>query len=174
MISQNSSNTKIGRPVAKWLRPAQRALHTLRFCSLRLKARGALSAKSSPITAKGVRILPSARVSLGARVALGRNMYVETDLVVGDDVLFSGNVAVVGNIHPLDTVGTVFASVHGLPQTVTLDGDNLVGYGAILIGPCHLKRGAVIGAGAVATGTFDEDTIYVGVPARPLRVRQRV
>lgn len=173
MVSQNSSDSRIGRPVARWARPAQRALHLLRFSSLWLRSRGALSAQGWPITAKGVRILPSARVSLGTRVGLGRNMYVETDLVVGDDVLFSGNVAVVGNIHPLDFPGTVFASVHGLSQTVTLDGDNLVGYGAILIGPCHLKRGAVIGAGAVATGTFDEDTISVGVPARPQRLRQR-
>ena len=162
-----------GRPVAGWLRPVQRALHVFRFCSLRLRSRGSLSAAAWPVTAKGVRILSSASVSLGSRVALGRNMYVETDLVVGDDVLFSGSVAIVGNIHPLDTPGTVFESIRGLSQTVTIDGDNLIGYGAILIGPCHLKRGAVIGAGAVATGIFDEDTIYVGVPARPLRTRSR-
>ena len=173
MRSPNSSNLMRGRPIASWIRPVQRALHICRFYCLRFRSRGALSAASCPVTAKGVKILPSSRVSLGSRVALGRNMYVETDLVVGDDVLFSGNVAIVGNIHPLDAPGTVFASSQGLSQTVIIDGDNLIGYGAILIGPCHLKRGAVIGAGAVATGTFDEDTIYVGVPAKPLRTRRR-
>jgi acetyltransferase-like isoleucine patch superfamily enzyme len=114
-----------------------------------------------------------AQVTLGRRVALGRDFYVETDLVVGDDVLFAGRVSVVGNVHPLDGPGPVTGPYVGPPGVVRLDGDNLVGQNAVLIGPCHLERGAVVGAGAIATGSLLADTIYVGVPARPLRRRDR-
>lgn len=169
-----SSAASPHRPMPRWAQPLRGMLHRTRFAVLRVRSLGRLHASATPITASGVKILSSANVRLGRRVALGRRMYVETDLEVGDDVLFSGNVAVVGNVHPLDTTETVFASDHsGSAQVVRLDGDNLVGYGAVLIGPCHLKRGAVVGAGAVATGVLEEDTIYVGVPARPLRTRRR-
>jgi acetyltransferase-like isoleucine patch superfamily enzyme len=127
-----------------------------------------------PITAKGVTILRHARVRLGSNVALGRHLYVETDLTVGDDVLFSGYVAVVGDVHPIDGPSTVFASASLPQQPVVLEGDNLVGYGAILIAPCHLERGAVVGAGAVVTGRLTADSVNVGVPARPIRHRRRV
>ena len=161
------------RPVSPLGRPLQRLVHRLRFAWLRVRCRGAVTARSVPITAAGVKVLPSARVVLGDRVALGRQMYVETDLTVGDDVLFSGQVAVVGDVHPIDSPGTVFGSVRIEDQSVVLEGDNLVGYGVIIIGPCRFERGAVAGAGAVVTGVLEADTIYVGVPGRPLRVRRR-
>lgn len=140
---------------------------------MRLRAFGHVHADAPPIVAEGVRILPSARVRLGRNVALGRHLYVETELTVGDDVLFSGNVAVVGDVHPIDTPGTVFASDPRRAGSVVLEGDNLVGYGSILIAPCHLERGAVVGAGAVVTGRLTADTVYVGVPGRTLRTRHR-
>lgn len=161
------------RPLSGVWRRIAHAVYFLRFVQLRVRCRGGLRAVSTPITAGGIRVLPSTKITLGRNVALGRNMYVETNMTVGDDVLFSGSVAVVGDVHPLDGPGTVFGSVRNEDQSVVLEGDNLVGYGVIIIGPCRFKRGAVAGAGAVVTGVLEADTIYVGVPGRALRIRRR-
>ena len=161
------------RPVHHRLRSVQSIVHRARFLMLYARSGFSITSNGTPITAAGIKIVPSARVALGRNVALGRRMYVEVDLDVGDDVLFSAYVAVVGNVHPIDGPGTVFASVERADQRVIVEGDNLIGYGATLIAPCHLRRGAVVGAGAVATGELLEDTIYVGVPARAQRRRRR-
>mgnify|MGYP000420333201 CR=1 FL=1 len=134
---------------------------------------GAFGANMVRARAAGARVLSGTRVTLGHRVALGRQMWIETDLTVGDDVLFSGRVGVLSNVHDIDSPLTVYTAPSKPFAPVVLEGDNLVGYGALLIGPCHLERGAVLGAGAVATGRLLADTVYVGIPARPLRTRRR-
>lgn len=161
------------RPVGRVGRRALPLVHALRFAWLRLRCRGRLRASSTPITAAGVKILPPARVQLGDRVALGRRMYIESDTIVGDDVLFSGYVAIVSNDHPIDGPGTVYSAARRVGDPVVFEGDNLVGYGVIVIAPCRFERGAVAGAGAVVTGTLAADTVHVGVPGRPQRTRQR-
>jgi putative colanic acid biosynthesis acetyltransferase WcaF len=161
------------RPTRRLLQPVVRSVHLARFTWLRLRTFGRVRAASTPITAAGARVLSGTRVTLGHRVALGRHMWVETDLTVGDDVLFSGRVGVLSNVHDIDSPLTVFTAPSKPFAPVVLEGDNLVGYGALLIGPCHLERGAVLGAGAVATGRLLADTVYVGIPARPLRTRHR-
>lgn len=161
------------RPVGRLGQRLRPLVHAARFAWLRTRSRNCVRALSTPITATGVKILPSAQVVLGHRVALGRRMYIEVDTTVGNDVLFSGYVAIVSDSHPIDQPGTVFASIRHDNDVVVFEGDNLVGYGAIVIAPCRVERGAVVGAGAVVTGTLSADTVYVGVPGRPLRTRRR-
>lgn len=165
--------TSLRRPMNGWVRPVVVLVHRLRFLRLRIRSLGRVTAAAPPTVARGVRVLSPARVSLGRRTSLGRGVYIETDLVAGDDVLLGGGVALVGNVHPIDGPGPVTGPYVGPPGTVRMDGDNFIGEGAIVIAPCHLQHGAIVGAGAVATGTLLADTIYVGVPARPLRRRDR-
>ena len=148
-------------------------MHRIRYLRLAISTRFKITSDGHPILGAHIKVLSGASINLGKNVALGRGLYIEPDLDVGDDTLISGSVALVGNVHPLDEPTTVFTTIDRSDQKIVMDGDNLVGYGAILIAPCHLKRGAVVGAGAVATGTLDEDVIVVGVPARPLRKRRR-
>lgn len=49
-------------------------------------------------------------------------------------------------------------------------GDNIeLGANAVILGPVHIKSNCKIGAGAVVIHDAEEDSILVGVPARPVR-----
>lgn len=120
------------------------------------------------VIARGTRLRAGDRVSIGPRLTLGAH------LVVGDDVMISGNVGLIGDDHPFDDSD---ASITALPArplaTVTIEGDSLIGFGAILVGPLTVGRGAIVGAGALVTSDVAPDTVVVGVPARVVRHRRR-
>jgi acetyltransferase-like isoleucine patch superfamily enzyme len=98
----------------------------------------------------------------------------ETNLTVGNDVLISSRVAIVGDDHLFDDPGaTVFSQGRGPAQHVTLGGDNLIGFGATIVGTVTIGRGCIVGAGALVASDLPPDTVCVGIPARPIRARWR-
>lgn len=56
---------------------------------------------------------------------------------------------------------------------VTIGAHGFVGANAVVLPGVTLGEGAVAGAGSVVTGDLEAWTVYVGVPARPHRIRQR-
>lgn len=112
------------------------------------------------------------RVVIGDNVAIGREFYSDVDFVCGDDVLISSRVAIVGNDHRFDDpTTTVFANGRNAPATVTIGGDNLIGFGVVIVGPVTIGKGCIVGAGSVVVRDLPPDTVCVGVPARPIRDR---
>lgn len=107
------------------------------------------------------------------RVRIGSDFSCFVNLHVGPGTLISSSVAIVGNDHPFDTKEDVFHASRNNECLVVLEGDNLIGFGSIIIGPCKIGRGAIVGAGSVVSTDLLQDTVYVGVPARALRLRRR-
>jgi acetyltransferase-like isoleucine patch superfamily enzyme len=108
----------------------------------------------------------------GDNVAVGRDFYLETNLEVGSDVLISSKVSFVGNDHRFDDpTKTVFWTGRLPPTTIHLEGDNLIGFGVIVVGDVRIGRGCVVGTGAVVTKDLPPNSICVGVPAKPIRSR---
>jgi len=95
-----------------------------------------------------------------------------TNAVIGDDVMISSRVAFVGNDHSFDDP-TMNIQSQGLlpPTTVRLMGNNLLGYGVLVLGNVTIGRGAIVGAGSLVTTDLPADMICVGRPARPLKSR---
>ena len=78
----------------------------------------------------------------------GRGVHIETALDIGDDVLISSYVGFVGNDHPFDDpTKTVFSQGRATQASIRLDGDNLIGFGTVIVGNVTIGRGAIIGAG---------------------------
>jgi acetyltransferase-like isoleucine patch superfamily enzyme len=95
-----------------------------------------------------------------------------TNAVLGDDIMISGSVALVGNDHAFDDPArTVQTQGRLLYSTVRLEGDNLIGYGTIIVGNVTVGRGAIVGAGSLVTTDLPAATVCIGRPARPIRSR---
>src|SRR5262245_56636634 len=60
-----------------------------------------------------------------------------------------------------------------LAAKVTIGAHAFVGANAVVMPGVTMADGAVAGAGAVVTGDLEAWTVYVGVPARPHRLRPR-
>jgi len=68
--------------------------------------------------------------------------------------------------------GTIFANYDGKEKHVTVVGDGaFIGSGTIVVAPNTIGAGATTGAGAVITrgSEVEPNSVWVGVPARPLR-----
>jgi acetyltransferase-like isoleucine patch superfamily enzyme len=176
----NSPTATLGKPdapVTGLSRPLRRIIRELRLLRLKVTVRIVYGGqvKVGKDVAIGSRSLVMSRREfvLGDRVRIGPGFTCHVDMLIGSDTLISGSVAIVGKDHPIDTEADVFAAPRNLACRVILDGDNLIGFGAIIVGPCRIGRGAIVGAGSVVCGDLEPETVYAGVPARPLRLRQR-
>jgi len=147
-------------------------VRALRFRLLRARTRACVSVGENVWFGAGAVLAAPDFISVGDNVAFGRGFHVETNLTVGDDVLISSGVAIVGNDHRFDdpTV-TVFWQGRATPDTVVLEGDNLVGFGTVIVGSLTVGRGAIIGARSVVTRDLPAGFICAGCPARPMRPR---
>lgn len=167
-------NTSPLRPIPRSLRPLRRFMHVARRLSLRMSLQNRLQLGSNVTFGKGAHLAPPVLARFGNNVAVGADFHVEANLDVGDDVLISSRVAIVARDHAFGEPGVSVYFGGRLPAgQVVLEGDNLVGFGSIIIAPARIGRGCIVGAGAVVTGDLPSNTVCTGVPARPVRPRYR-
>jgi acetyltransferase-like isoleucine patch superfamily enzyme len=135
---------------------------------------GRLHAPSSFVIGPRVRVARSATLQAGERVSIGADCTVMAHVELGQDVMVSSSVAFIGDDHPFQGLPGPITEHAARPLAkVVVEGDTLIGFGAILIGPLTVGRGAVVAAGAVVTADLAPDTVYGGVPARPIGRRSR-
>jgi acetyltransferase-like isoleucine patch superfamily enzyme len=147
-------------------------IRRFRLAKLKLLTRGKFSSGAHVSIARGFDIRPSDRFSCGSYISIGKNFTCESNALIGDHILISSNVSFVSNDHAFDDPNSnIFDQGRLSPEEIILEGDNLIGYGATLIAPCIVERGAIIGAGAVAKGRLLSNTVYGGVPARVIKSR---
>jgi chloramphenicol O-acetyltransferase type B len=117
-------------------------------------------------------IISPEKAVIGSNVGIANNLHVETNINIGNDVLISSRVSFIGNDHRFDDSNkTVFWGGRNAPATIILEGDNLIGYGATIIGNIKIGKGCIVGASAVVTKDLPPNTICAGVPARVIRNR---
>lgn len=90
------------------------------------------------------------QVSVGQRVTIAMRVMIITHMSSGDSRVWSG-------------------TSRERKRPVIIEDDVYVGAGAILLPGVQLKRGSLIGAGAVVTRDVPEGAIVVGVPAARIR-----
>ena len=113
----------------------------------------------------------SGRAQLGAGVVVQHGVYVSADVRLEDGV----RINVGSQIHH-DCVLGGFATIApgaALMGSVTVGADAYVGAGSIVLQGRVIGDGATVGAGAVVTGPVAPGETVAGVPARPIKARER-
>jgi len=147
-------------------------IRKLRYLVQKLRLGDKLTAGNNVNFGRRCDFRPPHFMRLGDNVCFGREVIVETNLNIGSDVVISSRVAFVGHDHDFDEPNRSVILSRRLPSnTITLEGDNIIGFGATVLGNVTIGRGCIVGAGSLVTTSLPEHTECTGVPARPVRRR---
>jgi UDP-2-acetamido-3-amino-2,3-dideoxy-glucuronate N-acetyltransferase len=118
---------------------------------------------------------------------IGRNckihpfVYIEQDVIIGDDCKVQafagiGRGTKIGNRVHIGPSVILSNSKHPFVDNLdidpsTVEDDVAIGAGAIILPGITVRKGAIVGAGAVVTREVPPNTVVVGNPARVLRKR---
>jgi acetyltransferase-like isoleucine patch superfamily enzyme len=127
----------------------------------RCRARGTDVRLRMPVT-----IYHPEQLSLGSRIDIGEYTHIRASggVTIGDRVLVAAGAIITSREHP--TALPRFGIVADAP--VVIEDDVWIGAGAIVLPGVSIGRGAIVGAGAVVTGSVAAFTIVGGAPARPI------
>jgi UDP-2-acetamido-3-amino-2,3-dideoxy-glucuronate N-acetyltransferase len=120
---------------------------------------------------------------------IGRNckihpfVYIEQDVVIGDDCKIQAFAGIgrgtrIGNRVHIGPQAIIANVKHPYVDRVeiepsTIEDDVAIGASAVILPGITVKRGAIVGAGAVVTRDVPPHTTVVGNPAKALRKRRR-
>lgn len=119
-------------------------------------------------------------VFLGNRISFGDNccfLTTRARIIVGDDVMFASRVTVLTGGHRTDYLGKPINQVsedekkQSDDADVVFEGDNWIGYGAIILKGVIIGKGSIIGAGSVVTKSVPPYSIVAGNPAKVIKMR---
>ncbi|MEO6120297.1 MAG: acyltransferase [Terriglobales bacterium] len=160
------------RPIASWQKPVRQLVRGLRTLRYRLQLGSKLRCGKNVVLAKGLELYPPEYIHFGNNIYIGPDFAVQTNLVIGDNTLVSGRVSCLGNDHNFDDPQATIIEAGRLPAcTIIMEGDNLIGYGSIVVGSVTIGKGCIVGAGSVVTRDLPPYTVCAGVPAKPIRKR---
>ena len=147
-----------------------RALRRTRF---RVGALGRATWGESFIIGPRSQSARASRFIAGSRVNIGADFVNHGNLVIGDDVMISSHVSVIGNDHPFDSSSKTIQDFEPTaPAKVEIEGDNLIGFGTVIVGPVRIGRGTIVGAGSLVTRDLPADSVAYGRPAVVQRRRR--
>jgi len=163
------------RPVSPPLIIIRDLVRSMRRLWLRLKLRKKLSHGANFHFGKHCLFLPPGHLKCGNDISIGQNFHLETNLEIGDGVLISSNVSIIGNDHRFDDIHNNIYWGGRLPaSTVIIEGDNLIGFGTIILGNVRIGHGCIVGAGSIVTRDLPSGWVCVGSPAKPVRKRRQL
>jgi chloramphenicol O-acetyltransferase type B len=151
------------------------AVRRLRRAQFRLGSLGKTSWGSDFIIGPRARSARASTFSAGSRVNIGADFVNHARLIIGDDVMISSHVAVIGDDHPFDSSRKTIQDFDARPPAdVTLEGDNLIGFGTVIVGPLTIGEGTIVGAGSLVTRDLPPNSVAYGRPAVVHRRRRDI
>lgn len=117
----------------------------------------------------------SGRVEIGNNVSLNDFAVLlgHGGIRIGNGVRIAAQTAIVSFEHGFDDPTAPIKEQPLRKAQVVIEDDVWIGAGAKILAGAHISRGCVIGANSVIKGTTVPGGIYVGAPARLVRLRGR-
>lgn len=109
------------------------------------------------------------KCNYGFNIHVGSNCYFNYNLTIldsfevyiGNNVFIAPNVVIAPVTHPKEKEKR--RDLIGGP--IIIEDDVWIGANAVILPNCRIKKGTVVGAGAIIKGDTEEDSVYVGAPA---------
>lgn len=111
-------------------------------------------------------------ISIGAGCGIsGTTIYAMNSIKIGKNVLIGGNCKIIDNdFHPLPASQRINQKVEDIKTRPIEIGDGcFIGANSIILKGCKLGKNCVVGAGSVVSGTFPDNVIVAGNPARIIK-----
>lgn len=128
----------------------------------------------------GMKIGKGSTIHMGARFYNPFNIEIGEDSIIGEDVVLDGrDKLIIGNHVDITTGVMIYNAEHNVGDPsfraihapVVIEDYVFIGPRAIILPGVRLKKGAVVGAGAVVTKDVEENSIVGGVPAKLISER---
>lgn len=119
-------------------------------------------------------------ITQGGDITIGKNcsvnpytvIYGTGGLEIHDNVRIATHVVIIPANHVFDGVDPEIGTRGQVAKGICIESGVWIGAGARILDGVRIRRGTVIGAGAVVTSSTEEGGVYVGIPARLLRIRR--
>lgn len=115
---------------------------------------------------------PEAEINIGNNVGIsGATIYARKSIIIGDNTNIGGNVKIIDNdFHPLDIISRNEDIKEKIGTRPIVIGKNcFLGCNSLILKGTVLGDGCVVGAGAVVSGKFEENSIIAGNPAKVIK-----
>lgn len=130
-------------------------------------------ARYATLQATGVIRSPGIGIRLGDGVAVGALSYIggQGGVDIGDATIMGPGVRIFSEEHEYSALDRPIRDQGERRQPVLIGPGCWIGAGATILAGTRIGAGCVVGAGAVVKGSFEENSLIVGIPARRLRSR---
>ena len=114
------------------------------------------------------------RLSVGRNFVVNSNTYINAvgGITIGDNVLLGVNVVISSGVHNYSDRSTPVTLQPITPKQIIIEDDVWIGANVVIMPGITLRKGTVVGAGAVVTHSTDPYSVMAGVPARKIKERR--
>lgn len=121
------------------------------------------------------------RITNPQNIAIGSNSYINggvlaasenAHIYIGDNCLISYNVHMRTDMHNYVDKNLLINAQGHTEKDIVIEDDVWIGYGVQIMPGVTVRKGCVIGAGAILTHSTNEYEVWAGVPARKIKERE--
>ena len=116
--------------------------------------------------------LPGAVIEIGDNVGIsGATIYARSRIVIGSNTNIGGNVKILDNdFHPVDPMERLADNKYAIGTLPVHIGENcFIGCNVLILKGSRIGNNCVVGAGAVVSGSFEDNCVIAGNPAKIIK-----